>query len=172
MRFKINEIGDEGLALDVLITSEWLAGACPDLEARPGLAGLALRGRLSRSGDDFLLIGHIGGVLETTCARCLEPSRVTLDAPLTVTFVPADVGDDEELGDDSDVVGFAGNQIELDDQVRDEILLAIPVQALCGESCRGLCPVCGGNRNAVPCECEAERRESALRFAALGKLKI
>jgi uncharacterized protein len=172
MRFKINEIGDEGLALDVPITSEWLVGACPDLGAHPGPAGLALRGRLSRSGDDYLLLGHIGGTLETTCARCLEPARIAVDSHLTVTFVPANVGDDEELDDDSDVVGFAGNQIELDDEVRDEILLAIPVQVLCVESCRGLCPVCGGNRNAAPCECEAERRESALRFAALGKLKL
>ena len=169
MRFKINEIGDEGLALDVPITSEWLAGACPDLEARPGPGGLSLRGRLSRSGDDFLLLGHIGGTLETTCARCLEPARLAVDAQLTVTFVPAD---DDELDDDADVVAFAGNQIELDDEVRDEILLAIPVQVLCTESCRGLCPICGGNRNVVPCECEAERRESASRFAALGKLKI
>src|SRR5260221_827265 len=171
MRFKINEIGDEGLALDVPITSEWLAGACPDLEARPGPAGLSLRGRLSRSGEDFLLLGHIGGTLETTCARCLEPARLAVDSQLTVTFVPAD-DDDEDVDDDADVVGFAGNQIEIDDEVRDEILLAIPVQVLCTESCRGLCPICGGNRNVVPCECEAERRESASRFAALGKLKI
>src|SRR5882724_12089210 len=120
MRFKINEIGDEGLPLDVPITSEWLAGACPDLEARPGPAGLSLRGRLSRSGDDFLLLGHIGGTLATTCARCLEPARLAVDAQLTVTFVPANVGDDDEVDDDADVVGFAGNQIEIDDEVRDE----------------------------------------------------
>jgi len=56
--------------------------------------------------------------------------------------------------------------------LRDEILLAIPVQVLCSESCRGLCAVCGGNRNAIPCTCEEERRQSASRFATLGKLKI
>jgi uncharacterized protein len=86
-----------------------------------------------------------------------------------VTFVPAD--EDEEL-EDADVVGFAGNEIDLSDEVRDEILLAIPLQVLCQESCRGLCPVCGGNRNKVPCQCEEEQRQAASRFAALGKLKI
>src|SRR4051794_16709372 len=155
MRFKINEIGDEGLTLDVPITSEWLATACPDLEARPGMAGLSLRGRLSANGDDYLLLAHIGGVLEATCGRCLEPARVTIDTNLAVTFVPAD--EDEEVGDDPDVVGFAGKEIFIDDEVRDEILLAIPLQILCKESCRGLCPVCGGNRNQVPCECEAQQ---------------
>jgi uncharacterized protein len=171
MRFKINEIGDEGLALDVPITSEWLAAACPDLGAHPVEGGLALRGRLSKSGEDYLLLGHLAGVLESPCARCLEPARVSLDAQVAVTFVPAD--DDEDVGDDEgDVVGFAGNEIRLDDEVRDEILLAIPLQTVCREGCLGLCAVCGGNRNQVPCTCEAERRESASRFAALGKLKI
>jgi uncharacterized protein len=170
MRFKINEIGDGGLPLDVPVTSEWLASACPDFEPRPGPNGLALRGRLSRTGDDYLLVGHIGGVLETTCARCLEPARVAVDASLAVTFVPAD--EDEDLGEDADVVGFAGGEINVADEVRDEILLAVPLQTLCSDSCRGLCAVCGGNRNVVACECEADARAAASRFAALGKLKI
>jgi uncharacterized protein len=171
MRFKINEIGDEGLALDVPITSEWLGAACPDLEARPGLAGVALRGRLSKSGEDYLLQGHIGGVLEMTCARCLEGARVSVDVPLAVTFVSADE-DEADLDDDVDVVAFAGREIDLGDEVRDEILLAIPLKPLCIESCCGLCPVCGGNRNTVLCDCEERQRESASRFAVLGKLKI
>jgi uncharacterized protein len=171
MRFKINEIGDEGLALSVPVTSEWLAKTCPDLGARPGGAGLALRGRLSRSGDDYLLMGRIAGALETTCARCLEQARVSIDAQLAVTFVAANL-DDEDLDEDEDVIAFGGNEIDLSDEIRDEILLAIPLQPLCGEACRGLCPICGGNRNAVACECEAEQRQAASRFAALGKLKI
>jgi uncharacterized protein len=170
MRFKINEIGPEGLSLDVAITSEWLATACPDLEARPGPKGLSLRGRLTRSGDDYLLMAHLGGTLDSTCGRCLEPAHIKLDSSMTVTFVPAD--DDEELDEDGEVVGFAGNEIDVSDEVRDEILLAIPLQVLCQESCRGLCSVCGGNRNAVPCDCEAQQRQAASRFAALGKLKI
>jgi uncharacterized protein len=170
MRFKINEIGAEGLTLDVPITSEWLASACPDLETHPAPEGLTLRGRLSKSGDDYLLVGQLRGGLETECARCLEPARLPVDASLTVTFVPAD--EDEDLGDDADVVGFAGNEINLSDEVRDEILLAIPVQVLCREGCKGLCSVCGGNRNTTPCTCEEEQRQAASRFATLGKLKI
>jgi uncharacterized protein len=170
MRFKINEIGDDGLTLDVAITSEWLAEACPDLDAHPGARGLKLRGRLSRSGDDYLLQGRIAGSLEAACARCLEPARFAVDAPVTVTFVPAD--DDEELGDDADVIGFAGNEISLSDEIRDEILLAIPLKPLCKEDCRGLCSVCGGNRNTTPCDCEERQRQAASRFAAIGDLKI
>jgi uncharacterized protein len=171
MRFKINEIGDDGLALDVPITSEWLAVACPDLDARLVGRGLALRGRLSRSGEEYLLTAQLRGSLEAACGRCLEPARIDIDAPLVLTYVPADE-DDEELADDADVVGFAGNEIDLSDEVRDEFLLAIPLKPLCSEACRGLCPVCGGNRNAVPCTCEADNRQAVSKFAALGKLKI
>jgi uncharacterized protein len=170
MRFKINEIGDEGLALDLAVSSEWLAASCPDLEARPGLAGLGLRGRLSKSGDDYLLMGRIAGVLEATCSRCLEPARVSVDIPLAVTFVSADE-DDDELEDDG-VAAFEGGELDLSDEIRDEILLAIPLKTLCQEACRGLCAICGGNRNAVPCGCEDEQRQSASQFATLGKLKI
>ena len=160
-----------------MLSSGWLCSAAsvataglPRSRCSAGQGGLALTGRIVKAEDDYLLRADLSGELETTCARCLEPARLAVDSQLTVTFVPAD--EDEEVDDDADVVGFAGNQIEIDDEVRDEILLAIPVQVLCTESCRGLCPVCGGNRNVVPCECEAERRESGSRFAALGKLKI
>jgi uncharacterized protein len=172
MRFKINEIGDEGLALDVPITADWLAASCPDLEARPGMGGLKLRGRLMKSGEDYLLQGSVRGVMETTCARCLEPARVKLDVPVAVNFVPADE-DDDELDGETDVVGFQGGQIDVSEPVRDEILLALPVKPLCADACKGLCAVCGGNRNATPCDCEELQRQSGSRFAAsLGKLKI
>ena len=56
--------------------------------------------------------------------------------------------------------------------MRDEILLALPINPLCKESCRGLCPVCGGNRNVTACDCKTERRRRPARFAALGKMKL
>jgi uncharacterized protein len=171
MRFKINEIGEGGLPVDVVITSEWLAAACPDLDARPAQTGLKLKGRLMKSGEEYLLTANIRGALDTACGRCLEPARVAVDAPMTVTFVPADE-DDEAVGDDADVVGFGGNEIDLSDEVRDEILLAIPLKPLCSEGCQGLCSVCGGNRNVTPCTCEADQKRAASQFASLGNLKI
>jgi uncharacterized metal-binding protein YceD (DUF177 family) len=172
MRFKINQIADEGLVVDVPVTAEWLAAACPDLDARPAPGGLALRGRLTKSGGDYLLRGDLRGELETVCARCLEPARVAIEAPVTVTFVQRD---DDELDvddEDPDVVSFAGNELDLGDDVRDEVLLAMPVGPLCRPDCQGLCPVCGGNRNQVRCDCEERQRQSGSKLAALGRLKV
>lgn len=170
MRFKINEIGAEGLPLHVPVTAEWVAAACPDAELRPGPAGLALDGRIEKTGEDYLLRARLRGELEATCARCLEPARVPVDVPLAVTFVSSEAdktGDDE----DPDVVGFLGNEIDVGDEVRDEILLAMPINPLCQEACRGLCEVCGGNRNVSACNCKADTAAVGS-FAALGKLKL
>lgn len=171
MRFKINEIGAEGLALQVPVTAEWLASACPQLDARIGRRGLALTGRIAKAGDDYLLRARLTGELETPCARCLEPARVPIEASLAVTFVPSDVGDLDD--EDPDVIGFAGAEIDVSDEVRDEIALALPINPLCAETCRGLCPVCGGNRNQVACTCEVDRAAPpTTRLAALAKIKL
>jgi uncharacterized protein len=169
MRFKINEIGAGGLPIKVVVTADWVAAACPDLEARPGSSGLALRGRLEKTGDDYLLRADLRGEMDTTCARCLEPARLTLDLPLAVTFVPGDADDADD--EDPDVVMFQGGEIDVGDEVRDEILLAIPINPLCRETCLGLCLACGGNRNAVACGCRTET-PPAGRLAALAKIKL
>src|SRR5690349_1920278 len=103
MRFKINEIGDGGLPVNISVTAEWLAPACPGVEGRPASGGLRFTGQLVPTGDDYLLRGELRGDLEAPCARCLEPALVHVDVPVTVTFVAAgteDVDvDEEEDGD-------------------------------------------------------------------------
>jgi uncharacterized metal-binding protein YceD (DUF177 family) len=170
MRFKINEIGAEGLPLNVPVTADWVAAACPDLDTRPGPKGLALRGRIEKMGEDYLLRADLQGELAATCARCLEPALVAVNTPLAVTFVSTEAdktGDDE----DPDVIGFLGNEIDVGDEVRDEIALAMPINPVCRESCRGLCAGCGANRNLTACACKIEAAPTGA-FAALGKLKL
>lgn len=175
MHFKINEIGDGGLPVNVSVTAEWLAAAWPDTDARPAADGLRFTGQLMPAGDDYLLRGGLAGDLETPCARCLEPARVHVDVPMTVTFVAAgneEVDVDEEEDQDPDVVTFKGGEIDLSDELRDAIVLAIPFNPLCDEACRGLCPLCGGNRNVVPCTHAAAAPATSGGLAALGKIKL
>jgi uncharacterized protein len=174
MRFKINEIGDGGLPVKVSVTSEWLAATCPDLDAHPGPDGLTFKGQITPTGDDYLLRGQLAGDLDTACARCLEAARVHIDAPVTVTFVPAGAEDvDPEEDDEADFITFKGGELDLSEALRDELMLTIPFNPLCDEGCRGLCPLCGTNRNLVPCKhAAATPAVAAPGLAALGKIKL
>jgi uncharacterized protein len=175
MLFDIKEIGDDGLSLDLPVTAAWLAAECPDLDAVPAGGALRVRGQLLLSGDDVFLRGALRGVLETTCSRCLEKAKVPLDIPLNVTFRPRGEGEDAVDDDDEedlDVALYDGDEINLAPEIRDEIFLTFPLKALCREDCRGLCSVCGGNRNQNPCDCESHQAASRSPLAAaLQKLK-
>jgi uncharacterized metal-binding protein YceD (DUF177 family) len=174
MRFKINEIGVNGVPVNVAVSAEWLAAACPDIDARPAPAGLSLRGSITPTGDDYLLRADLRGDLEATCARCLEPARVHIDVPIVITYVfsgSEDVPEEDE--DEVGLVTFSGGELDLSDQVRDELVLAIPFNPLCHEGCKGLCPLCGSNRNVVACAHATTAPVTATgSLAALSKIKL
>jgi uncharacterized protein len=174
MRYKIKDIGDAGLEVQVPITAAWLSTECPGVEVEPGPGGVALRGRVERSGESYLLRGQLRGALVTPCSRCLEPAAVELDVPVVVSYEEIDEDDDEAAADDEDgdVRTFTGGEIDLGPELRDEILLAMPIGPLCRPDCAGICSVCGGNRNANPCDCEAKQRMASSKLSALKDLKI
>jgi uncharacterized protein len=64
---------------------------------------------------------------------------------------------------------YEGDGLELNDVLREEILLALPMQRVCREDCKGICPVCGQNRNQNECRCHTETVDD--RWAALKQLK-
>jgi uncharacterized protein len=174
MRYRIKDIGDAGLEVQVPITAAWLATECPGVEVEPVPQGVALHGRIDKSGESYLLRGQLRGALGTACSRCLEPAAVELDVPVVVSYEETDEDGEESAADDEDgdVRSFTGGEIDLGPELRDEILLALPIGPLCRPDCAGICSVCGGNRNANPCDCEAKQRMASSKLSALKDLKI
>jgi uncharacterized protein len=176
MLYKINEIGDEGLSLNLPLSADWLKTECPNLDATVGREGLRFKGNLSRQEDDVFLTGTLSGVLDCTCSRCLEPARLPLKLQIHVTFVEKDGAsddDEDEDEDDVDVAHYEGDEIDLAPELREEILLAMPINPLCKENCAGLCPHCGENRNLIPCDCASRQGSATTKLgAALQKLKM
>jgi uncharacterized protein len=83
-------------------------------------------------------------------------------------FVPAPAtrGEERELGaDDLETDVYQHGTLDLTALLETETTLALPMKPLCREGCRGLCPVCGGNRNTTDCACE--RPAPDPRWAAL-----
>ena len=104
------------------------------------------------------LVGRVKTTLECACSRCLEPFSVPVDAPFDLLFLPIaeNTGDEEQevAEDDVGVSYYRDDAIDLGDVMREQFFLALPMKPLCREDCRGLCPVCGSNRNREPCECQ------------------
>ena len=69
---------------------------------------------------------------------------------------------------DSAIDFYAGDGLELEDVLREQILLALPMQRICREECKGICPACGQIRNLVDCGCRTKASDD--RWAALRDL--
>jgi uncharacterized protein len=110
--------------------------------------------------------------MEVACDRCLEKAPFVIDADFTLLYQPAAAESEEgeiALEDVNSEVGFyEGDGIELSDVLREEILLLLPMQRVCREDCKGICPVCGQNRNQVECHCHVQVADD--RWAGLRNL--
>jgi uncharacterized protein len=137
------------------------------------LAGeVRARGRASRRGDEVRVSGSLQTSVELRCDRCLGPVPVPVNVEFAANFVrPADpAAEAGELHDeDLEFSVYDGDSVDLDEIVREQILLALPARQLCRDDCRGLCPACGRNLNAESCDCA--RHETDPRWAALADLK-
>ncbi len=90
------------------------------------------------------------------CARCAEEFEKEMEAEINVTCVPPELfvqrRELELTQEEIDTVPYYGDEIDLEEIVRDTILLSIPIKMLCKPDCKGLCPICGKNLNEGPCE--------------------
>ena len=86
--------------------------------------------------------------LHLVCDRCLDEfdrmQRVSYDVCVA----------DHSEEDCDEIIVCADDQLELDELVMTAFVLAQESKVLCKEDCKGLCPICGVNRNASTCSCE------------------
>lgn len=165
----IKEQVGERLAADVALTLAPAAGGGDELAFPEPCTG---RVTALNTGTGIAVTADLAGEAELTCARCLVRYRY----PFTVHFaeeyrqvegVATDAIDQEiEEPDGHTYVLYHGNEIDLSEVVRQNVLLALPMKPLCTEACRGLCPVCGQNRNEADCGCAGDRTDPRLEALA------
>ena len=123
--------------------------------------------------QDIRLKGKLETSLEVACARCLEPVLHEVDRSFDLLYRPlgTDAGHEELSVTDAEAeIGYyQGDSLLLEDALREQVLLAVPLKTLCREDCKGLCPHCGKNLNEVHCSC-AEQMEDP-RWAALKEIR-
>ena len=116
--------------------------------------------KVEKMRKDILLRGNINTQLELECSRCLKRFLYPVDENFQTIFQPFSPRTTEEeielVKEDLDVAFYKEDIIDLTEIVREQILLSIPMIAVCDESCQGLCPHCGQNLNQGKCICATE----------------
>lgn len=115
---------------------------------------------LPNTGGEVRVRGQVTADLETECDRCLGRARFHIDAPFDLFYRPlgsVDTKEEEASIDEGEAeMGFYELPgLELEDIIREQLLLQLPMQRICREDCKGICPICGVNRNETTCTCEA-----------------
>lgn len=127
-------------------------------------SSVEVRGHVRRRKSEAELTGELQTRVAIPCDRCLKSVELPVDVNFDERFVEAVSWREEEQHElqpeDLNLSVFDGETIELDDLVKEEILLALPGHVLCKEDCRGLCPVCGIDRNTATCNCESKPVDS------------
>ena len=111
---------------------------------------VTLSGNFSAAGKSVLIEGQLTAAANARCAKCLSPAHVDVTVPFREIFVQD--GDPE----DPDKFAFEGYSLDLSHLTLSLALLELPLRFLCGEDCKGLCPVCGTNLNKQTCTCRKE----------------
>lgn len=113
-----------------------------------------VRLHVSNTGNRTLLLeGRADLSLMIPCSRCLEPVKVPFSLTLERTL-DMNQTDEDRVKDLDEQPYLQGYNLDVDQLVRDELLLNLPMKVLCDEDCKGICNRCGANLNFETCDCD------------------
>src|SRR5262245_19352832 len=117
-------------------------GSESDKDTYRAAAPVALAFEIHKDAKRFRLEGTVRSVLELACSRCLEPFTFPVDASFDLRYLPAsDASRESDQEVDDEDVGtsfYRDDQIDLNELIREQFYLALPMKPLCSDACRGL----------------------------------
>src|SRR4030095_825858 len=133
----------------------------------------SVTGRIRTSGSEVRVSGKVDARVEVGCDRCLKALEVPVSAKFALEYITGQEYESTHVAELSTeemaVSVFDGETIDVDEIVREQILLALPDRALCNDDCKGICSNCGTDLNSGNCNCESS--EIDPRWEALKKFK-
>ena len=136
------------------------------------LVAPTISGDIRQKGRRVHVRGRLAALVQVECGRCLKLVELPIDSRFKLEYVtPEDYQAQQAVEltvEDLDLSVFDGEIIDIDELVTEELLLAVPDHVLCKDNCKGICPVCGVDRNSVDCECQTA--EVDPRWAGLKEL--
>jgi uncharacterized protein len=157
MIIRVSELDEQGLRIDDV------AALAPGL-SDPSWRLHAVSLEVEAEGTDVFVRGRVAVDVPQTCGRCADVFPLRLETDVDARLVPRPLqGEVVELGaKDLDLDFYTNDELDLTRIVETETSLALPMKSLCRSVCRGLCPVCGVNRNDVPCACASRPPDPRL----------
>ncbi len=181
---KVEDIPEAGLELDEPLELDFLSELLPDNQELapkgPGTAKLSVQ----KLGSNITLSGQARAEVRCLCASCLCQVELALNPKIKVVLfkqkpeelsdsdaeLNAFEGDDRDPGEGEGTGEYDGKVVDWPAIVREQLLLALPIAPRCKEDCKGLCPVCGSNRNQSQCSCETKQMDPRWEKLKLVKL--
>ena len=163
----LNTLGNRSKHVDTEIAPDEIDFGLENVRT---VSPIQLSCEIERSDFRTDVTGNIAAKFEIDCTRCLEAVKFPLDFRFDVEFVDAEhfgtSGEHEIDAKDLSTDALPSEQLELSELAREQILLNLPEQVFCNDDCKGLCEICGTNRNLIDCNCketEVDPRWSALK---------
>jgi len=176
MKIMLTEIPDEGLNLEFERKEGWFEAIHPEVETYILNGSVSGNIRLRKNGNRVRVRGCISGNAKTTCIRCLEDFTISFSYDFDSDFFPLEdlnliKAENIQLKrDEMDIEFYSENKLDIDQIISENIILNLPLHPVCNDNCKGLCPICGNNRNRVICNCK--NNEIDPRWEKLRELRI
>lgn len=160
---------------NLTVQPDWWRKSEDDVQVQ-GLEGpLVVKISVAREDKRYVIHGRLAGKLKLVCDRCLDIYTFALGRDFQLSLSPPEnlesARDETELKEEDLAVGFIeAEKIDLDDIIREQIYLSLPIKLLCGSACAGLCTECGINLNRETCKCSKNTGHPG--FLKLKELKI
>ena len=165
MNLRIQEVLSKGVPtpLDTTLdVTDLMKGRRDVLEVGP----LAVRLTATPEARVVRVEGEMSVDASFACSRCLEPAHEHIEFPFSERFKQA--VSDSAAPPEEDVIIADEDRVDLIPYLEESLLLHLPFVPLCSDTCKGLCPQCGVNRNEIACSCSNDRIDP--RMAALKDL--
>lgn len=107
-----------------------------------------IKGEVQMHQDYYLVTGEVYAEVILRCSRCLGEFLHRIQTTFQQKYA--------EAGDEEDVFLLKGDRLDLTEPVLESILLELPIKGLCRQDCKGICPVCGIDKNLDECNCIQE----------------
>lgn len=174
LKINVVTIPEEGLNVVLSEDGAWFKECFPDSETLDfALRTVDINCLITKTAGTIFIKGKLSAIIDIGCSRCLEQTKLPFGADFSYTLIPAKVENKEDLElkeEELEISHYHGDFIDLTPIICEQIILQIPIKALCSEDCKGLCPHCGINLNVSSCNCHLDFADNHM--AVLKNFKV